>query len=96
MKVAFTETAEQDLAEIQTFIERQYAEVSPGFESALRRAVAYIATWPSIAPHVEQRPEVRGILIGRFPYKLFFRIREDMVEILHVHHTARQPWHSRA
>jgi plasmid stabilization system protein ParE len=30
--------------------------------------------------------------LGRYPYKIFYRVTEESVEILHVHHAARQPW----
>jgi hypothetical protein len=32
------------------------------------------------------------MLVSRYPYKIFYRIRENLVEILHVRHTSRRPW----
>jgi plasmid stabilization system protein ParE len=29
---------------------------------------------------------------GRYPYKIFYRVRAGTVEILHIHHAAREPW----
>ena len=26
------------------------------------------------------------------PYKIFYRVREDIVEVIHIRHTARRPW----
>jgi plasmid stabilization system protein ParE len=26
------------------------------------------------------------------PYRIFYRITDDAVEILHIHHAARRPW----
>jgi plasmid stabilization system protein ParE len=28
----------------------------------------------------------------RYPYKIFYRLRDDAVEILHIRHTARRAW----
>jgi hypothetical protein len=30
--------------------------------------------------------------LGRYPYKIFYRVTNDTVEILHIHHAARRPW----
>jgi toxin ParE1/3/4 len=38
------------------------------------------------------REGVRVAPLGRYPYKIFYRVAGDTVEILHIHHAARQPW----
>jgi plasmid stabilization system protein ParE len=30
--------------------------------------------------------------VGRYPYKIFYRVADEAVEILHIHHAAREPW----
>ena len=35
---------------------------------------------------------VRVLPLGRYPYKVFYRVTRDVVEILHIHHAAREPW----
>ncbi len=30
--------------------------------------------------------------IVRYPYKIFYRVRADIVEILHIRHTSRRAW----
>jgi toxin ParE1/3/4 len=37
-------------------------------------------------------PEVRVRFIVRYPYKIFYRVRDDVVEIAHIRHTSRRPW----
>jgi len=41
---------------------------------------------------VEQRSSVRVVPLVRYPYRIFYRVGGDgdVVEILHVHHAARQ------
>jgi plasmid stabilization system protein ParE len=41
---------------------------------------------------VEQRPGVRVVPLIRYPYKIFYRIADDTVRILHIRHTSRRPW----
>ena len=38
------------------------------------------------------RPDIRVAPLGRFPYKIFYRVRANAVEILHINHAARVPW----
>jgi plasmid stabilization system protein ParE len=40
---------------------------------------------------LEQRPAVRVIPLGRYPYLIFYTIAEDELIILHVRHGARKP-----
>ena len=37
-------------------------------------------------------PPVRMKVVVRYRYKIFYRIREDLIEILHVRHGSRRPW----
>jgi hypothetical protein len=33
---------------------------------------------------------VHVVPLLRFPYRIFYRVTDDQVEILHVHHSARE------
>jgi toxin ParE1/3/4 len=37
-------------------------------------------------------PEVRVMFVVRYPYKIFYRVRDEVVEILHIRHTSRRAW----
>jgi plasmid stabilization system protein ParE len=43
-------------------------------------------------PSVEQRREVRAVPVIRYPYRIFYVVTDDEVQILHIHHSAREPW----
>jgi plasmid stabilization system protein ParE len=34
----------------------------------------------------------RVTFVVRYPYKIFYRVRHDIVEILHIRHTSRRAW----
>ena len=55
----------------------------------VRAVVARIADWPESARYVEERASVRVVPLVRYPYRIFYHAVEDRVEILHVHHAAR-------
>ncbi|WP_410052189.1 type II toxin-antitoxin system RelE/ParE family toxin [Bradyrhizobium sp. SZCCHNS1008] len=51
-----------------------------------------MARWSTSARRLPARPDVRVIPLGRSPYEIFYRATDDTIEILHIHHAARQPW----
>ncbi len=89
MKVVFTEDALRDLADILHYISTNYLGVYGPFEKRLRTIVTRIGTWPESAQEVVQRPNIRSVPFIRYPYKNFYRVLSDRVEVLHVHHSAR-------
>lgn len=42
---------------------------------------------------LRQRPEVRRVLVRRFPYRIFFIVRDDAVVVFAVIHAARHARH---
>jgi toxin ParE1/3/4 len=93
MNVVYTEDALRDLDEILTFIGASYPAFASAFMQRLQTIERRIARWPESAQEVEQRPGVRMALLIRYPYKLFYRVGNEVVEILYIHHAARRdPW----
>jgi len=92
MKVVYTAAALGDLAEIADWLAIHYPSIAPAVERRIRLAVAVIGRWPESARRSGKRPGVRVATVGRYPYRIFYRVAGDTVEILHVHHAARQPW----
>lgn len=93
MKVVYTDEALDNLDGILAFIASNYPTIAAAFEKRLRTAVARIGAWPESAEEVAERPGVRVVPLIRYPYKIFYRITSEAVEILYIHHTARQaPW----
>jgi toxin ParE1/3/4 len=89
MKVVFTDDALRDLDEIFEFISAHYPAIYRAFEKRLRTIAERIDQWPESAQEVQQRPGVRSVPLIRYPYKIFYRVLPDHVEVLHVHHSAR-------
>jgi toxin ParE1/3/4 len=92
MKVVYTAAALQDLDEIAEWLAVHYPTIAPTVERRIRAVAAHIGRWPESARRSAKRPGVRVIPLGRYPYKIFYRVTADAVEILHIHHAARQPW----
>jgi plasmid stabilization system protein ParE len=96
MKVVYTDEALRDLDEIATWLKAHYPGAGAAVARRIRLVVAHIARWPESMQASNHRRDVRVATLGRYPYKIFYRVRDDAVEILHVHHTAREPWEEQA
>jgi toxin ParE1/3/4 len=93
MKVRYTAEALRDLDEILTFTAQNYPTITASFEERLRAIERRIREWPESAREVTQCAGVRVVPFIRYPYKLFYQVTDDAVEILHIHHAARrEPW----
>jgi plasmid stabilization system protein ParE len=91
MIVRFTRRAEVDLVAIQDHLERR----SPA--GARRVAASFLQTIEVVASHPQsgastRRPQVFVKIVPNFPYKIFYRVSEDSIDILHIRHSARRPW----
>jgi plasmid stabilization system protein ParE len=92
MKVVWTDEALRDLEEITAYLLVNFPSVAPALERRIRAVVAWIGRWPGSTRRSERRPGVRMVPLGRYPYRLFYRVTGSAVEILHVHHSARRSW----
>ena len=90
MKVVYTDEALQDLDDILSFIAENFPSAFDGFERGLRAVERRIGQWPQSARQVAERPGVRVVPLVRYPYKIFYRVTLEAVEVLHVRHTARR------
>ena len=90
MKVMFTDEALRDLDEILEFLADNYPAVCQPFEKRLRAIERRIGRWPKSAQMIEQRPGVHVVPFIQYPYKLFYQVTSNTIEILHVRHAARR------
>lgn len=92
MKVVYTEDAVRDLGEIADWLVLHYPTVAPAVERRIRAVAAQIASWPQSSRRAAGRPGVRVAPLGRYPYKIFYRVTSDTIEILHIRHASRRSW----
>jgi toxin ParE1/3/4 len=93
MRFELSKPALADLDEILGFLSERTQLGAAHVEARLRRAFAHIVNFPEAAQAVEQRPGVRRLPLGRYPYVIYFEIGRDTVTVLRILHGARrQPW----
>jgi toxin ParE1/3/4 len=91
MKIRLTDPARADLDSIALYVSSHYPAIAPQVERRIHLVIAHIAEWPEAAPRVSQRTGVRVMPVGRYPYRIYYRVAGDIIEILRVRHTAQRP-----
>ncbi len=96
MRVVYSPRAIRDLEQIGAYY-RSAADdkIAGAIAERIELVIARLARHPQSAPRVVGRADVRAVLVLRYPYKIFYRLRGDVVEILHIRHAARRPWEER-
>jgi toxin ParE1/3/4 len=89
MKVVYTDEASDDLDGILAFIASNYPIAYEPFLIRLRAVTARIGMWPDSAQEVAEQPGVRRVPLLRYPYNIFYRNTGAAIEILYIHHAAR-------
>jgi len=91
MKVRYRNRALSDLEEIFRYLDQRNASGARNVINAIYDAIALIAKYPLGAERTSHSG-IRVKVVSRYPYKIFYRVDSDYVEILHVRHGARRPW----
>jgi plasmid stabilization system protein ParE len=93
MKVIYSPRAIHDLERIAAYyMPVADPNIAEAVGTRIEHVINRIARSPFSAPGLTTRPAVRMALVLRYPYKIFYRISGDAIEILHIRHTARRPW----
>lgn len=90
MKVRYTPAAFSDREQILEYRRERSAAGARNVAVSIRKTVDQLREHPH-SGHRTENPEVRVIFVTRYPYKIFYRVR-DAIEILHIRHTSRRAW----
>ncbi|MGB6538845.1 MAG: type II toxin-antitoxin system RelE/ParE family toxin [Xanthobacteraceae bacterium] len=93
MKIEYSGRAVADLRKISADSRRIFGDrVAEALEARIRAVAERISREPLSAPKVEQRSGLHVVPLIRYPFKVFYRLFDDRVRIVHIRHTARRPW----
>jgi len=92
MKIVYSRRAVADLDTIASYYSKK---ASPTIAQSIERrfvdVIERIRRAPESAPRVTQRSQVRAAFVVRYPFRIFYRIRGDTIDILRIRHTSRRP-----
>ena len=91
MRVRYTPEAFSDRERILEYLRQRSGSGSRNVAASIREAVAQLGNQPQSGYRTDH-PDVRVLFVLRYPYKIFYRVRDDVVEILHIRHTSRRAW----
>ncbi len=91
MIVRFTPRAEADLVGILDYLERRSPNGARRVAASLLQTIEVVASHPQSGAST-RRPDIFVKVAARHPYKIFYRVSEQSIEILHIRHSARRPW----
>jgi plasmid stabilization system protein ParE len=91
VKLRYSARATRDLAEIADYLGARSPKGARSVERRIHKVIDLIATFPGAGRSLDQRPAVRVIPLGRYPYLVFYTLRDDEIVVLHVRHGAREP-----
>ncbi len=83
--------AEADLNEAYNWYERQREGLGADFMLCFEESLQKVRRNPEIYPRA--RKTMRRAWIRRFPYGLFFVVEENVVVVLGIFHSSRDPRH---
>ena len=81
--------AEADLDEAFGWYEAQLPGLGEAFLRSVMACFGRIARHPEAYPEVQRR--VRRASLQRFPYGVFYVVREERIDVLAVYHGRRRP-----
>jgi toxin ParE1/3/4 len=92
MRVRYAPEAFSDRERILDYLRERSTSGARNVAASIREAVAQLRDQPHSGYRTDD-PDVRVLFVARYPYKIFYRVR-DVVEILHIRHTSRREWKS--
>jgi len=92
MKLVYSRRALSDIEAIASYYATHASPaVAQAIEARFTDVIQRICRAPQSAPRLTQRSQVRVVSVVRYPFRIFYRVRNDTIDILHIRHTSRRP-----
>lgn len=89
MRLRYTPRAFADSQQIFEYLSEKSPLGARNVMARLDAAIDHLLDQPLVG-YATDVPDVRVLFVGRYPYKVFYRVRGDAIEILHIRHTSRR------
>ena len=94
-RLILRDEAGRDITEAALWYDERETGLGMEFTLEIRDAIHRSVENPRHYLRLRQRPEVRRVLARRFPYRIFYIVREDAIIVFAVIHAARHERHWR-
>jgi toxin ParE1/3/4 len=89
MRVRYTPRARADLQTIYSYLYERSPRGAQNVRAAIRKSAQSLGRDPNRGQRTD-KPDVKRIPVVRYRYAIYFRVRDDEVQIVHIRHTSRQ------
>lgn len=95
MKIINLPAADREFAKIVAHYFKEQPRRAAAFVEELDRASGLLCDNPYLG--TPEEGEVRGYVLGRFPYTIYYVIRPDLILVIAISHHSRRPgyWRKR-
>lgn len=87
--IKISKLAQQEIEESVEFYNLQKIGLGDDFHYDLFIAISNIRSFPNLYPNIKDK--IKRCLLHRFPYSIFYTIKEQFIVILSVAHQHRKP-----
>jgi plasmid stabilization system protein ParE len=85
MRVEYSKRATSDIRRIVAYYDRsRNPAVAERIAARIQEVVAQITGSPLSGRSVIQRPGVRVVLLSNYRYKIFYRVADETIRIIHI------------
>lgn len=93
MRVRYSPRAFADREAIFEYLNQRSPSGARNVMAGICAAVTQVSDQPH-SGYATDESGVRVMHLTRYPYKIFYRVLNDNIELLHIRHAARQRWES--
>lgn len=94
MKVRLTPQAGEDIDAIALYLIAKSPAGARNVLASVYDALEFVGRYPYAAEETDE-PGLRVKTLIDYPYKIFYGVRKNTAEVLHIRHDSRRPWNVR-
>ena len=90
MRIRFTSRAHREIEAMADYYKEHSPQGGANLAAAIEHRLTHLQTFPRLGRQTDT-PEVRSLIVPRYPYKIFYRLTPDTIEVLSIFHTSQDP-----
>ncbi len=94
MRIKYSKSARNDLFAISSYLRPRNAAAANTVVATIESRIAKLADNPLIGTLTDE-PGTRELVVLRYPHKVYYRVRGDLISVLHIRDARRKPWRGR-
>jgi len=91
MRIRLTPQARSDLELVYQYLFDRSPTGAGKVLAAIHDALNLLAEHPRAAQTTEHQ-DIRAAVVRHYPYRIFYTVSVDAIDILHIRHTSRRAW----